>query len=71
MDVEDVVNSQLVEAKQSETLSGEDGPRPEFPAEEKATTFGQRFAAFKGVLLDLPPDLAEQHDHYRLGTPKR
>jgi hypothetical protein len=35
------------------------------------SSFGERFAQFKGVIPDLPSDLAEQHDHYRLGTPKR
>ena len=38
-----------------------DTPRP----------FGERFARFKGAAPGLPADLAEQHDHYRLGTPKR
>ena len=38
-----------------------DGPKP----------FGQRFARFKGAAAGLPPDLADQHEHYRLGTPKR
>jgi hypothetical protein len=38
---------------------------------EKPKPFGERFAAFKGVVPDLPADLAEQHEHYRLGTPKR
>jgi hypothetical protein len=33
--------------------------------------FGQRFAQFKGAIPDLPQDLAKQHDHYRLNTPKR
>ena len=33
--------------------------------------FGQRFAQFKGAADGLPTDLARQHDHYRLGTPKR
>lgn len=36
-----------------------------------ARTFGERYAKFKGAIPDLPKDLAEQHDHYRLGTPKR
>ena len=26
---------------------------------------------FKGAIPGLPSDLAQQHDHYRLGTPKR
>ena len=34
-------------------------------------SFGERFARFKGAVPGLPADLAEQHDHYRLGTPKR
>ena len=37
----------------------------------KAASFGERFAQFKGAIPDLPSDLAEQHEHYRLGTPKR
>jgi hypothetical protein len=42
-------------------VASTDAPRP----------FGERFAQFKGVADGLPADLAEQHDHYRLGTPKR
>jgi hypothetical protein len=38
---------------------------------EEPKSFGQRFAQFKGAVSDLPTDLAAQHDHYRLGTPKR
>ncbi len=38
---------------------------------EKPRPFGERFAQFKGTVPGLPEDLAEQHDHYRLGTPKR
>ena len=38
---------------------------------ERPKSFGERFAQFKGVVPDLPTDLAAQHDHYRLGTPKR
>lgn len=34
-------------------------------------TFGDRYAKFKGAIPDLPEDLAEQHEYYRLGTPKR
>jgi hypothetical protein len=34
-------------------------------------SFGERFGQFKGAASGLPADLAEQHDHYRLGTPKR
>lgn len=38
-------------------------------ATESPQAFGERFAQFKGAAPDLPVDLAEQHDHYRLGTP--
>ena len=38
---------------------------------ESPKPFGERFAQFKGAAPGLPVDLAEQHDHYRLGTPKR
>ena len=38
---------------------------------EKPRPFGERFAQFKGAVPELPEDLAEQQDHYRLGTPKR
>lgn len=34
-------------------------------------TFGECFAQFKGAAGGLPEDLAAQHEHYRLGTPKR
>ena len=38
---------------------------------EKPKTFGERYAKFRGCLSGLPADFAAQHDHYRLGTPKR
>jgi hypothetical protein len=38
---------------------------------EKPKSFGERYAAFKGALPGLPGDSAAQHEHYRLGTPKR
>lgn len=38
---------------------------------EQARPFGERFSRFKGAAPGLPADLAEQHDHYRLGTPQR
>lgn len=38
---------------------------------EQPISFGERFGRFKGAVAGLPADLAEQHEHYRLGTPKR
>jgi hypothetical protein len=40
------------------------------PVVEKPKSFGERYAAFCGV-IDAPEDLSTQHEHYRLGTPKR
>jgi hypothetical protein len=37
----------------------------------ESRSFGERFAQFKGAIPGLAVDMAEQHDHYRLGTPKR
>jgi hypothetical protein len=34
-------------------------------------SFGERYVQFKGAAPGLPADLAEQHEHYRLGTAKR
>jgi hypothetical protein len=36
----------------------------------KPKSFGERFASFCGA-IEAPDDLASQHDHYRLGTPKQ
>jgi hypothetical protein len=38
---------------------------------ELQKTFGERFAQLKGAVPGLPEDMAGQHHHYRLGTPKR
>lgn len=36
-----------------------------------STTFGQLFGDLVHDSPDLPTDLAAQHEHYRLGKPKR
>lgn len=43
------------------------------PSEEAtpATTIGERLAKYAGAAKGLPADMAAQHEHYRLGTPKR
>lgn len=51
-----------------------DGTRVELVVKEKsaaATTLGQRLLKLAGIANNLPSDLAEQHDHYIHGTPKR
>ena len=41
------------------------------PPVDRPAPFGQRFARFKGAATGVPQDLASQHEHYRLGVPKR
>jgi hypothetical protein len=48
-----------------------EGPKAEEPPAEKPKTFGEVFGRFCGVIKDAPPDLSTQHEHYRLGVPKR
>lgn len=40
-------------------------------AEAVGESFYDRYKEFIGVFKDLPSDLAENHDHYIHGTPKR
>lgn len=71
MELEGVVQNGVIVPDDPATLP-EDGTRVRFePAPPPAETFGQRFARFKGACPGLPADMASQHDHYRLGTPKR
>jgi hypothetical protein len=37
----------------------------------RKSTLGERLLKHAGTVTDLPPDMAEQHDHYIHGTPKR
>jgi hypothetical protein len=70
MDLEGVVHDGVVIPDDPKALP--EGARVRItavPTEPK--TFGERYAQFKGTLPNLPEDLAEQHEHYRLGTPKR
>ena len=39
--------------------------------EPKPRTFGERYAKYKGALPGIPEDMSCQHEHYRLGTPKK
>ena len=41
------------------------------PTLEKKPTLSERLLKHAGTVPDLPPDMAEQHDHYIHGTPKR
>lgn len=38
---------------------------------ERKPTLAERLLKHAGTVTDLPADMAEQHDHYIHGTPKR
>jgi hypothetical protein len=71
MELEGVVHNGVIVPDDATALA--EGTRVRITAAplEKPRPFGERFAQFKGAVSGLPEDLAEQHDHYRLGTPKR
>jgi hypothetical protein len=41
------------------------------PSAPRKPTLAERLLKHAGTVPDLPSDLAEQHDHYIHGTPKR
>jgi hypothetical protein len=41
------------------------------PLAESGKTLAERFGGLIGCISDLPSDMAENHDHYIHGTPKR
>jgi hypothetical protein len=41
------------------------------PTDDKSETLGQKMLKHAGKAVGLPPDLAENHDHYLYGTPKK
>lgn len=43
----------------------------EIQATDGTPSIWEKLSAFSGVATDLPPDMAENHDHYVHGTPKR
>ena len=45
--------------------------RVEPVAKAAPKSFGERYAKFVGIVKDAPADLAENHDHYLYGQPKR
>jgi hypothetical protein len=45
--------------------------RVEMISSEGRTTLFERFKDVIGCISDLPADMAENHDHYIHGTPKR
>jgi hypothetical protein len=39
--------------------------------DDNTETLGQKLLKHAGKAIGLPPDLAENHDHYLYGTPKK
>ena len=71
MELEGVVHNGVIVPDNATALPEGTRVRISPSLREESRPFGERFAQFKGAAPGLPEDLAQQHDHYRLGTPKR
>ncbi len=71
MELEGVVQNGVIVPDDATALPEGTRVRISPASTEKPRSFGERFAQFKGAVNGLPPDLAKQHDHYRMGTAKR
>jgi hypothetical protein len=66
MELEGVVHNGVVVPDDVTALPEGARVRISLAPQERVMPFGERFAQFKGAIPNLPADLAEQHDHYRL-----
>ncbi len=71
MELEGVVHNGVVVLDDAQALAEGTRVRVEPVKVCKQTTFGQLFGDLIVDCPDLPTDLAAQHEHYRLGKPKR
>ena len=71
MELEGVVHNGVIVPDDATALTEGTRVRIEPVKVGKQTTFGQLFGDLVIDAADLPTDLAAQHDHYRLGKPKR
>lgn len=71
MEIEGIVQNGVIVPDDATTLSEGTRVRIILVPLEKPKSFGERYAEFKGAVSGLPADLAAQHEHYRLGAPKR
>jgi hypothetical protein len=71
MELQGVVHNGVIVPDDSQALA--EGTRVRFEpiSIDKQPTFGELFRDLAVDCPDLPTDLASQHDHYRLGKPKR
>jgi hypothetical protein len=67
MELEGVVHNGVIVPDDAQALSEGERVRIERLNVGEQTTFGQLFGDLAVDCPDLPPDLAAQHDHYRLG----
>jgi len=71
MELEGVVHNGVIVPDDATEVSEGTRVRTTPVPPENPKPFGERFAQFKGAAPVLPTDLADQHDHYRLGIPKQ
>lgn len=71
MALEGVVHNGVIVPDDAQALAEGTRVRIEPVKADKPATFGELFGDLAVDGLDLPTDLAAQHEHYRLGTPKR
>jgi hypothetical protein len=71
MELEGVVHNGVIVPDDSRVLAEGTRVRIEPVKIGKPSTFGQLFGDLVIDSPDLPTDLAAQHEHYRLGKPKR
>jgi hypothetical protein len=70
MELEGVVHNGVIVPDDSSALDEGTRVRIEPVPDPRPASFGERYAAFCGA-IEAPEDLATQHEHYRLGLPKR
>ena len=71
MELEGVVHDGVIVPESREGLTEGTRVRIIVASADESQPFGRRYAQLKGQTRGLPEDFAAQHDHYRLGTPKR
>lgn len=71
MELEGVVHNGVIVPDDAQALAEGMRVRIEPLPVGQPATFGQLFGDLVIEAPDLPADLAAQHDHYRLGKPKR
>lgn len=71
MELQGIVHNGVIVPDNAEALVEGTRVRIEPLKVDSPPTFGQLFGDLMVESADLPTDLATQHEHYRLGTPKR